>query len=60
MAKSTAKAKQTKKNTVTAKPKAKKNTPKVTTKKNSGESTSPKKITAAKKATEAQMNPQKR
>jgi hypothetical protein len=33
MAKSTAKAKQTKKNTVTAKPKAKKNTPKVTTKK---------------------------
>jgi hypothetical protein len=37
MAKSTAKAKQTKKNTVTAKPKAKKNTPKVTTKKNSGE-----------------------
>ena len=51
MAKSTAKAKQTKKNTVTAKPKAKKNTPKVTTKKTVAKSTSPKKITAAKKAT---------
>jgi RNA polymerase-binding protein DksA len=52
MAKSTAKAKQTKKNTVTAKPKAKKNTPKVTTKKKTvAKSTSPKKITAAKKAT---------
>jgi RNA polymerase-binding protein DksA len=51
MAKSTAKAKQTKKTKTTAKPKAKKNTPKVTTKKTVAKSTSPKKITAAKKAT---------
>lgn len=47
MAKSTAKAKQTKKTTVTAKPKAKKSTPKVTTNK-----AATKDKTSAKKATE--------
>ncbi len=51
MAKSTAKAKQTKKTTVTVKPKATKSTPKVTAKKAATKSTSPKKTTAAKTTT---------
>lgn len=51
MAKSTAKAKQTKKTKVTAKPKAKKNTPKVTTKQAATKKVAPKKATPAKNAT---------
>jgi len=51
MAKSTAKAKQTKKTTVTAKPKAKKNTPKVTTKQAAKKKVTPKKATSVKSAT---------
>ncbi len=51
MAKSTAKAKQTKKTTITAKPKAKKSAPKVTTKQAATKNTMPKKATSAKKVT---------
>lgn len=51
MAKSTAKAKQTKKNTVTAKPKVKKSTPNATTNKAAKKKIASKKTTPAKKTT---------
>ena len=57
MAKSTAKAKQTKKTTVTAKPKAKKSAPKVTAKQAATKNTMPKKATSAKKVTKKAATP---
>jgi RNA polymerase-binding protein DksA len=59
MAKSTAKAKQTKKTTVTAKPKAKKSAPKVTAKKAATKNIAAKKTTSAKKVTKKAATPSK-
>lgn len=59
MAKSTAKAKQTQKTTVTAKPKAKKSAPKVTAKQAATKNTMPKKATSAKKVTKKAAAPSK-